>query len=111
MPPKSPSPEDSEILSFDSTEISLIPLRSWRQAQQSSAKGIGIYPAVVEYSAIEQNPARVTIETPSREVSEILNPDATGTSLIPLRSWRQAQQPPANRIGIRQAVVEQSAIE
>jgi len=53
----------------------------------------------------------VTIETPSREVSEILNFDATETSLIPLRSWRQAQQPTANRIGIHQVVVEQSAIE
>jgi len=43
---------------------------------------------------------------PSRDVSEILGFDATETSFIPLRSWRRAQQPPANRIGIRQAVVE-----
>ena len=37
--------------------------------------------------------------------------DGVGTYHIPLRSWRQAQQPPAIRIGIRQAVVEESAIE
>jgi len=45
-------------------------------------------------------------KTPRIEDSEILSFHATWTSLIPLRSWRRAQQPPANRSGIRHAVVE-----
>ena len=37
--------------------------------------------------------------------------DATETYLIPPRSWRQAQQPPAIGSRIGQLVVEESAIE
>jgi len=37
--------------------------------------------------------------------------DATETYLIPPRSWRQAQQPPAIGSRIGQPVVEESAIE
>ena len=40
-----------------------------------------------------------------------MNIDGVGMSLIPACSWRQARQPPGNRIGIRPAVVEESAIE
>jgi len=37
--------------------------------------------------------------------------DRVGMGLIPACSWRHAQQPPENRIEIRPAVVEESAIE
>jgi len=37
--------------------------------------------------------------------------DCVGMGLMPACSWRHAQQPPANRIEIRPAVVEESAIE
>jgi len=37
--------------------------------------------------------------------------DHVGMGLIPACSWRHARQPPANRIEIRAAVVEESAIE
>jgi len=40
-----------------------------------------------------------------------MSPDATETYLIPLRGWRQAQQPPAIRSRIGQLVVELSVIE
>ena len=40
-----------------------------------------------------------------------MNIDGVEMSLIPACSWRQAQQPPGNRIEIRPAVVEKSAIE
>jgi len=38
--------------------------------------------------------------------SDFMGPYGTGTYSIPLRSWRQAQQPPENRTGIRQTVME-----
>ena len=40
-------------MSFDATEMSFIPLRSWRRAQQSPAIGSRIGLAAVEKSAIE----------------------------------------------------------
>ena len=83
-----------------------MPLEGWRQAQQSPAKSIKIRQAVVEISAIEYNIASLIPDTPSTEDSDFPSFDATGTYLIPLDSWCQAQQPPAKYIGIRQAVVE-----
>jgi len=55
--------------------------------------------------------ARVHIKTTSTRVRDFMSSDATGTYLIPLRSWHRAQQPPAIRFGIRKVVVEESAIE
>ena len=40
-----------------------------------------------------------------------MSSNATETYLIPARSWRHAQQPPAIRSRIGQPVVEESAIE
>jgi len=37
--------------------------------------------------------------------------DRVGMGLIPARSWRHAQQPPAHRIEICPAVVDECAIE
>jgi len=42
----------------------------------------------------------------STKASDFMGCHGTGTYFIPLRSWRRAQQPPANRIGIGHAVVE-----
>jgi len=53
MIPDTPSTEDSEFLSIDATETYLIPLESWRQAQQSPVIGSRIGPSVVEESTIE----------------------------------------------------------
>jgi len=55
--------------------------------------------------------ARVLIKTTLTRVSDFLSSDATETSFIPLRSWRQAQQCPAIRFTIGAMVVEGSAIE
>jgi len=55
--------------------------------------------------------ARVPIKTTPTRVSDFMSFDATETSFIPLRSWRQDQQPPAIGSRIGQAVVEESAIE
>jgi len=42
----------SDFLSFDTTEISFIPLRSWRRAQQPPTIRLWIEAVVVEESAI-----------------------------------------------------------
>jgi len=55
--------------------------------------------------------ARVPIKTTPTRVSDFMSFDATETSFIPLRSWRQYQQPPAIGSRIGQAGVEESAIE
>jgi len=55
--------------------------------------------------------ARVPIKTTPTRVSDFLSFDATETYLIPPRSWRRVQQPPAKSSKIRPAVVEESAIE
>jgi len=55
--------------------------------------------------------ARVPIKTTPTRVSDFMGFDATETSFIPLRSWRQDKQPPAIGSRIGQAVVEESAIE
>jgi len=101
-----PPSQSVNFMVIDCVGMGLIPAGTWRHAQQPPANIIEIRPAVVEESAIEQHSASVTIQTPSSEVSQILNLDATGKSLIPLRRWRQAQQHPTKRIGIREAVVE-----
>ena len=51
------------------------------------------------------------LKTTSPRVSDLLGLDVTETSLIPLGSWRRAQQPPAIRFSIGAVVVEGSAIE
>jgi len=43
----------SDFMGLDATEMSFIPLRSWRRAQQSPAVRSRIGPAVVEESDIE----------------------------------------------------------
>ena len=53
----------------------------------------------------------VGLSRPLTGYPNFMNIDGVGMSLIPACSWRQAQQPPENRIGIRPAVVEESAIE
>ena len=60
---------------------------------------------------MEQNIASLISDTPCTEDSNFMGFDATGTYHLPLRSWRQAQQFPANRIEIGGSVVEISAIE
>jgi len=50
-----------------------------------------------------------TIKILSTEDRDFLSFDAIETYLIPLDSWRRAQQPPVNRIRIGSAVVEESA--
>ena len=50
-------------------------------------------------------------KTTLRRVGGFMSFNATKTYLIPARSWRQAQQPPAIRSRIGQLVVEESAIE
>jgi len=47
------STEDSDLLSFDATQASFIPLRSWRRAQQPPAIRFRIGALAVEGSAIE----------------------------------------------------------
>jgi len=91
-----PSTADSEFLSFDVTETYLIPLESWRQAQQSPTIGSRIGPSVVEESTIEIWDRRHTIQH-----CNFMNKGRGGMYLIPLRSWRRAQHPPAigSRIG------------
>jgi len=69
--------------------------RLWRNLPSSS--GIARVPASVK-------------TTPTR-VSDFLGFNATGTYLIPLRSWHRAQQPPAIGSRIGAMVVEKSAIE
>jgi len=55
--------------------------------------------------------ARVPTKTTPTRVSDFLSSDATETYLIPPRSRRQGQQPPAIGSRIGPAVVEESAIE
>jgi len=56
--------------------------------------------------------ARVlSIQTTPIRVSDFIGSDATKTFFIPLRSWRQAPQPPAIRSRIGTVVVEESVIE
>ena len=55
--------------------------------------------------------ARVFIKTTLTKDSDFMSVDATETSFIPLRSWRQAQQSPTIRSMIGESVVEESAID
>jgi len=55
--------------------------------------------------------ATVLIKTTLTRVNDFLSSDATETSFIPLRSWRQAQHSPAIRFRIGAVVVKGSAIE
>jgi len=43
---------------------------------------------------------------PLSQTGNLMVIDHVGIGLIPVCSWRQAQHPPANRIGIRPAAVE-----
>jgi len=54
---------------------------------------------------------RVCQKTTLTRVSDFLSSDATGTSIIPLRSWCRARRCPAIRFRIGAVVVEESAIE
>ena len=91
----------------------LIPLRSWRRAQQAPAIRFRIGAVVVEVSDIEfwDRQGTYIVKTTLTRVSDFLSIDATETYLIPLRSWRRAQQSPAIGSRIGPAVVEESDIE
>ena len=54
--------------------------------------------------------SRIPPGTTCIEDNNFMSFDGIEMYLIPLCSWRRAQQPPENRIGIRRAAVEESAI-
>jgi len=93
--------------------VYLIPLRSWRQAQQPPAIRSKIGAVVVEESAIEfwDRQGTYIVKTTLTRVSDFLNIQATETYPIPLRTWHRAQQSPAIGFRIGAVVVEESAIE
>jgi len=103
------STEDSDFLGSDATKTCLI-LWDWHQAQQPPTNRFKIGKSVVEISAIKYNIASLIPDTPCREESNLMAFDSTGTYLIPLPSWRQAQGSPAIRFRIGAVVVEGSAI-
>jgi len=86
----------SDFMSFDATETSFIPLRSWHRAQQPPAIRSRIGPAVVEESAIGffGSPASHPIQP-----CNFMNNSPLGMNLIPLDSWHRAQEPPC--VGFR----------
>jgi len=55
-------------------------------------------------------PPRIPPGIPPTQSVNLMVIDRVGMGLIPACSWCHAQQPPANRIEIRPAVVEKSAI-
>ena len=56
-------------------------------------------------------PLGIPLGIPPTQSFNLMVIDRVGMGLIPAFGWRHAQQPPANRIEIRPAVVEESAIE
>jgi len=94
------------FMSLDATEKYLIPPRSWRRAQQSSAIRSRIGPAVMKESAIEFGDRQYTIQ-----YCNLMNKGRGGMDCTPLGSWRRAQQSPAIRSRIGPVVMEESDIE
>jgi len=82
-------------MSFGVTETYLILPRSWRRAEQCSAVGSRIGPAVMEESAIEFWDSQHTIQ-----YCNFMNNIPLVMNLIPLDSWHRAQEPPGVRFRI-----------
>ena len=89
--------------------ICLIPLCGWEPAEQCPIDRNGIGLLAVEESGVESKSAKV--KTISITEANSMNIHRVGTYLIPLRSRRQAEHCPVDRIRIGRLVAEEFSIE